>query len=144
VKDNLRGKFLTNLVVHCFTTLDTFGKPPEAMESMIEMFQMVLARFSKEQIESAFRIYVETQTVMPKPADIVRIIEPPLEPRKWCGITFLDIKKRGCENQFITDDEKQYCDDFITAKATASPDERLLIDDAIKKADRENSQYWID
>jgi len=104
----------------------------------------VLGRFTIEDVESAFRTYMETKTVMPKPADIVKIIEPPVEPIEWCKVTFLEIKRKKRENVFTTRAEDQYVEDFVAAKTTTSPDERLLIEDAIRQADGDNAKYWID
>lgn len=79
---------------------------------------------------------------MPTPAEIIRIIEPPMEPRKWCGATFIDIKRRKRENQFITNAENKYCDDFITARITAPEEDRDLIEDAIHKSEQQSIEYW--
>ncbi len=80
---------------------------------------------------------------MPTPSDIIKIIEPPVEPRRWCGAAFIDIKRRWRENQFITNAEKQYCEEFMAARIKGS-DNVLLIDDAIKQVEQQNKQYWLD
>ena len=80
---------LTSLLLICFDTLDTFGKEPEQLTNLQSSFLMVLGRFTIENVESAFRIYMEHQAVMPKPADIVKIIEPPVQERKWCATSFI-------------------------------------------------------
>jgi len=141
-EDSQARKVLTTLVTQCFQTLDTFGKPPEALASMVQMFQAVLGRFTTQEVQKAFSIYMETQTVIPKPADIVRLIEPPENPRNWCKVTFLDIKRRQREEQFISDDEIQYCKDFISATVTASSDTRELLEGAIKQAQIDHKRYW--
>jgi len=134
---------LTSLLLICFDTLDTFGKEPEQLANLAESFRFILGRFTIEQVESAFRAYMESSTSMPKPADIVKIIEPPVEPRKWCGATFIDIKRRKREGQFITLDEEKYCYDFLQARIK-EPDSAGMIDDTIKQVERENKQYWIE
>lgn len=134
---------LTSLLLICFDTLDTFGKEPEQLKNVAEMFRLVLGRFTINQIEAAFKIYIEKNTVMPKPADIVKIIEPPAEPRKWCGATFIDIKRRTRENQFITNAEKQYCEDFIAARIK-EPDNSGMIEDALKQVEQQNKQYYLE
>lgn len=105
---------------------------------------MVLGRFNIEQVEAAFRVYMEHQTVMPKPADIVKIIEPPVPERKWCATTFIDIKRRNRENQFITNAEKQYCNDFINARIKAPEADREEIESAIRQVEQQNKQYWLE
>lgn len=123
--------------------MDTFGKEPEQLANVGEVFKLVLGRFTIQQVEAAFRVYMERETSMPKPADIVKIIEPPVEPRKWCGATFIDIKRRKRENQFITNAEEKYCYDFLQARIK-EPDNAGMIDDAIKQVERENKQYYLE
>lgn len=123
--------------------MDTYGKEPEQLANIAEMFKLVLGRFTIEQVEMAFRIYMEKGVIMPKPADIVKIIEPPIEPRKWCGVTFVDIKRRKREGQFINDYEEKYCSEFIRARIQ-EPDNAGLVDDAIKQVERESKQYWLE
>ena len=143
LKEDMQGrKQLSCLVVQCFNTLDTYGKPPEAMESIVKIFHLILGRFSIKVVEEAFRAYLESNTVMPKPADIVKIIEPPVAPLKWCKVTFLEIKRKKRENVFTTDEENQYCRDLVDAQVNTLPDERLAISDAVKQAAIEDQRYW--
>lgn len=135
---------LRKILVICFQTLDTYGKEPEALAGITQVFLMVLGRFNFPEVEKAFQIYLEKGNSMPKPADIVKIIEPPVEQRKWCGATFIDIKRRWRENQFITDAEKKYCSDFIAAKITAPEQERALIEDSIRQVTQQEKQYWLE
>ena len=81
---------------------------------------------------------------MPKPADIVKIIDPSKEKKQWCKITFLEIKRKKRENVFTTNEENQYCEDFVKAAVSGDSDERQLLDSVIKQAEIENKQYWID
>ena len=80
---------------------------------------------------------------MPTPADIVKIIEPPKPVQKWCGATFIDIKRRTRENQFITDEEKKYCNDFIAAKVKAPEEQQGLLENAIQEAAIADTRYWM-
>lgn len=99
--------------------------------------------FKISDVETAFAQYLESNTNMPTPADIVKIIEPPVEPRKWCAITFIDIKRRTRENQFITDAEKKYVQDFISARIK-DLDTTSIIDDAMRQVEQQNRQYWLE
>lgn len=108
------------------------------------LMQMVLGRFNYDTVRKAFEVYMQSHSAMPKPADIVQIIEPQKKERKWCGATFIDIKRRTRENQFITDEEKKYCSDFIQARIAAPEEERGIIDDAIRQVEQHNKQYWIE
>lgn len=73
---------------------------------------------------------------MPKPADIIAIIDPQAREKKWCATTFIDIKRRKREGQFITDEEEKYCDNFINSKVHE-------VDYALGEVKRQNKQYWI-
>ena len=131
-----------SLLLICFDTLDTFGKEPEQLKNLEGAFQLVLGRFNIDDVEAAFRIYMEKYTVMPKPADIVKIIEPPVEPRKWCKVTFLEIKRKKRENVFTTLEEDQYCIDFVDAQVSAPEDEKLHIEGALRQVAIEDKRYW--
>ena len=103
---------------------------------------MVLGRFCIEEVEAAFRVYMETKTTMPKPADIVKIIEPPVEPKKWCKVTFLAIKRKHRENVFTSLEEDKYIEDFLKAQVSAPEEQRSLIEDATRQAVAEDKKYW--
>lgn len=107
-------------------------------------FILVLGKFPIGEIEQAFALYMATHTAMPKPADIMKIIRPPIEARKWCTTTFIDIKRRSREGQFITAKEREYCSDFVLAKIIASEEQRLLIEDTIKQEEQQDRQYWLE
>ena len=133
---------LTSLLLICFDTLDTFGKEPEQLKNLEVMFQMVLGRFTIDAVTEAFSQYMETKTVMPKPADIVRIIEPPKVERKWCAVTFIDLQRQQREGQFMTKAETQYMHDFKAAKVQ-EPDSAPMIEDAMQQAALQDKKYWI-
>lgn len=133
---------LSALLLICYDTLDTFGKEPEQLENASKLFAMVLADYSIQQIESAFKIYLKQNSVMPKPADIAKIIDPPKEKKKWCKVAFLEIKRKKRENGFTTKEENQYIEDFMHAAVSGEPDERQELESAMKQAEIENQQYW--
>lgn len=134
---------LTSLLLVCFDGLNVYGKEPEQLGNITKLFQLVLGGFKISDVETAFAQYLESNTNMPTPADIVKIIEPPVEPRKWCAITFIDIKRRTRENQFITDAEKKYVQDFISARIK-DLDTTSIIDDAMRQVEQQNRQYWLE
>lgn len=136
-------KKLTMLVKSCYEALNTYGKSPENLEATIMLMQMALGRFDYEAIREAFGIYLQTNSDMPKPADIIMILEPHRKPKTWCATTFIDIKRRKREGQFVTRDEEKYCSDFLSAK-TKEPDNAGIIDDALRQVERENKQYWLE
>lgn len=81
---------------------------------------------------------------MPKPADIVGIIEPKPTQRKFCPTTFIDIKRRKREGQFVTDSEERYCSEFIQARINGSSDERSIVEDAICQVAEQDKRYWLE
>ena len=132
---------LTRLVTACYEGLNIYGKTPEQLEAIIMLMQMTLGRFDYEAIRDAFGKYLQNGSVMPTPADIIKIIEPPVEKRKWCATTFIDLRRQQREGQFITKEEKQYIQDFLSAK-TKDPD-NTMIDDAIKLVEQQDKQYYL-
>lgn len=105
--------------------------------------QMTLGRFEYETVRDAFGRYLQHGATMPTPADIIKIIEPPIEKRKWCATTFIDLRRQQREGQFITKAEKQYMQDFVAAQVK-EPDSANMIKDAIKQVEQQNKQYWLE
>ena len=79
---------------------------------------------------------------MPTPADIIKIIEPPILEKKWCKVTFLEIKKRKRENAFVSLAEDKYIEDFVRAQVHGTEEVKGLIDDTLRQAALEHKQYW--
>lgn len=69
-------KKLTLLLVDCFASLNTFGKTPEQFEGIIRIFQLILGKYSYKIIHQAFIKYLENNSEMPTPANIIKIIVP--------------------------------------------------------------------
>lgn len=136
-------KRLNKLLLVCFDTMDNYGKEPEQLYNFQEAFQMVLGKYTMLEVADAFREYMETKTVMPKPADIVKIIDPSVEVRKWSAVAFIDIRRRSREGQFITRDERQYCDDYLAAQIEC-PDAREDRVKTLSQIEKEDKQYWLD
>lgn len=105
---------------------------------------MTLGRFDYEIVRAAFSVYLQSGSDMPKPADIIKIIEPPIEAKKWCKVTFLDIKRKKRENEFTTNEEDQYCRDFVDAQVNAPEEQKLLIEGAMSQLAVEDKRYWGD
>ena len=72
-----RGK-LSQLIVICFDTMDTFGKKEEQIPNINQVFQMMLGEYNYKTVEDAFKEYMQENTVMPKPADIISLIRKPV------------------------------------------------------------------
>lgn len=106
------------------------------------LMQMMLGRFDYETVKTAFAKYLASNSTMPTPADIIKIIEPPVEPRKFCKVTFLDIKRRSREGQFITAAEQKYCNDFL--KSGVDYDSGQEVENTMRQLAIEDKQYWGD
>ena len=94
-------KALAVMLQQCFSTLRIYGKEPEALESVIAMFRLVLADYSMEKITGAFRLWLGRNNEMPTPADIAGIIDrdgkPPLERAVYVAIGKRDAATRTSE-----------------------------------------------
>lgn len=95
----------------CYDGLKTYGKEPEQLNNLNKLFQLVLADYSIEQIESALRYYMKHNTEMPAPADIATIIErgnkPPFERAVYVSITKKHAEDRtSAEWQYMRDYER--------------------------------------
>lgn len=144
ISKDLEGKRkLTLLVKSCFEALNTYGGGNDVLEASIMLMQLTLGRFDYETVRGAFGIYLQSGADMPKPADIIKIIEPPVKQRDWCKVTFLEILRKKRENVYVTIAEDEYREEFMLAKTTASTDDRLMIKSAIEQNETENKQYWI-
>lgn len=124
--------------------MNTYGGTNESLEASVMIMQMVLGKYSYEVVRNAFEKYIENNSDMPKPADIVKIIDPPKEKKQWCKVTFLEIKRKKRENIFTTDEEDKYCEDFIKASLQGDSDSRELLSNAIKQDELENKKYWLE
>ena len=116
-----------------------YGKEPEQLESLTRMFKRVLGRFSWQEIEQAFDQYLAHNTEMPTPADIVKIIEPPAQPRKWCGAMYIQLCKQRTQGQFMSNEELDYIRDYESAVISGEAESG-----AVEEAKRVNKQYWLE
>lgn len=83
-------------------------------------------------------------STMPTPADIFKIITPPVQKQEWCKVTFLEIKRKKRENVFTTRAEDKYVEDFMAAKVSATGDSQGVIDEVLSRAAIEDKRYWGD
>lgn len=94
LSDDAEGrKKLSNLLLICFDTLDNYGKEPEQLVNISQAFQMFLWDYTYDSIEKAFRVYMRSETVMPKPADIIKLIAKPTAKNTADGLTDGQLKR---------------------------------------------------
>ena len=100
---------LATMLFQCFQTLKLYGKEPEALEAAADIFQMVLADFTMDQIRRAFVLHLKRSNEMPAPADIANIIErgnkPPFE-----RAVYVSLSRKAAEQR--TSDEWEYMRDY--------------------------------
>jgi hypothetical protein len=84
-----------------------YGRTDAELQTLVEGFCWILSDYPMDSILMALKHYVMTKADIPTPADLRNIIDPP--PLPLSGAVYIDIKKRGREDQFITRDEKEYC-----------------------------------
>lgn len=104
-------KELIVVIRQCFNSLKVYGKEPEQVESIIQMFRMILADYPFEKILKAFALYLKTNTEMPAPADIANIIErggkPPFDKSIYVSISKKHPEDRDSDDwQYMRDYEK--------------------------------------
>lgn len=104
-----QGK-LAAMLFQCFNTLKTYGKDPEQMRDTVALFQQVLGRFTTSQVALAFSKYLERNSEMPAPADIVNIIEPPRE--SLSAATYVSLQKKAYAGEYLLSSEREFCEAF--------------------------------
>jgi hypothetical protein len=81
------------------------------MEYRDQMFQMVLEDYPFSTIRQAFIQHVKTSSCLPTPHDIIRLIDPSMEPLSES--VYIRISNRMKDpTQWITPDERRYMQRF--------------------------------
>lgn len=97
------------MLQQCFQTLRLYGKEPEALESVVAMFRLVLADYPVEKIIAGFGAWLKRSNEMPTPADIASIIDrggkPPLE-----RVVYVSLSRKAAEQR--TSDEWAYMREY--------------------------------
>lgn len=118
-------KRLSNLLAMCYDSLNLFGKEPEQLVATTRLFHMILADYSIEVVEDAFKKYMKIHTNMPAPADIVNIIEPPAPKIEWP--VYIELKRRIREGRsYVTPEEKEFirnCEDLAITRQKGEMEE---------------------
>src|ERR1700730_1796865 len=97
------------LVRQCFDVLDTFGKTPDQLTNIIKAFVTQLAEYRYEQVRMAFRAYIKRNAVMPKPADIINLIDPPKAEWRPDWSAYNALKKRVQQDgAFLYGSEREF------------------------------------
>lgn len=101
--------------------------------------QMKLSKYAYEDVRAAFDKLLDTATQVPTPAEVIAIIDPSTQPKKWSATAFIDIKKRSREGQYITPEQRKYCEDYIKAQIESNSPEMA---ETLKMVAIEDKSYW--
>lgn len=101
------------LITVCFDTLKTYGKTFEQLDSIIKLFELVLKEYDIKTIEEAFLRYVQSESEMPTPHDIIKIIDPSKNRLKWDSEVFKEIKRKMRDDCYVSEDEIKYCNNYM-------------------------------
>lgn len=124
MKDSQQDRVqLRELILQCFDTMKVYGKEPEQLKSAAHLFELVLAQYPMEKIQSAFVAYLSANSEMPTPADIVKLIKrngkPPLEKSVYVALAQkrerTQFKENGRVYDCLTLDEEKYMKDYEDA-----------------------------
>jgi len=92
------------------------------MKNIDSAFQFVLGDYATTKVVEAFGKWLKTQSYAPTPADIVAIIEnKPI----FDTATYIAIKDRMKEGEFMLEREKQYLRDYERQKLNEGLGETL-------------------
>jgi cell pole-organizing protein PopZ len=112
LKDDRSGQEqLTRLLSQTYASQQTYGDKAQMMEYRDQMFQMVLEDYPFSTIRQAFIQHVKTSSCLPTPHDIIRLIDPSMEPLSES--VYIRISNRMKDpSQWITPDERRYMQRF--------------------------------
>jgi hypothetical protein len=120
--------------------MNTYGKTPDQLTDACVVFVNLLKPYPMGEVIKAFGEYMRRHTVMPTPADIIAIIDPPAPTPDWAA--FVSIKQRMQDSyQFVSDKDRQYvrwCEGYSSDKL-ASYEQRQQAKQSITEASRKLS-----
>lgn len=100
---------LDSMLLACFSVQKMYGRQPENIEIINQVFHNILGRFQGNKVIKAFEKWMERSQEFPTPADIVNLIKrngrPPLSES-----LFVTISKKDYEDR--TEEERQYMRDY--------------------------------
>lgn len=73
---------------------NVYGKAPESLSNMLLAFSTVLEDCSVEEITAGFQHWMKTQSTMPTPADIYKIIRPEKQHTRVSHAEFIHAKEQ--------------------------------------------------
>lgn len=114
-----------------------YGKDPESLGSVTQVFRAVLANYPAKSVIRAFELWMERSQEFPTPSDIAGIIKrkgkPPLSREVYISLSKKDPEHRTSEDwrflrEYEAEQQQEYADDFADpAKEQASLQENIRL-----------------
>jgi len=101
------------MLQQCWNTQKGFGQKDCSFVDWEGVFQMVLAEYSKEQVEKGLFQHLKTSRERPTPADIVAIINNSApEDRRKNKLKYVGIMRQIREHKFIDSDTSNWLNSY--------------------------------
>lgn len=94
--------------------LKKYGEAADATAMRDNGFQLILGEYPIEKVEKAFFQYLKTNSEIPTPADIVKIIDPSTQPLS--PVFYMALKQKIQDGAYIMPEEKRYMQRFEDAE----------------------------
>lgn len=120
---------LTNAMSRVCALQKQYGKTAAELEVLVEGFSWALEGYSIEEILAALKTYILAHNDIPAPADLMRIIDPPVP--ELDTTTYIALKKRSEQGAYVTREERGFMRAYEAqevAKAANHPEyERFVL-----------------
>lgn len=127
---------LNSYLLGCFSVQKMYGREPESMGAVTQVFHSVLGKYPARNTLRAFELWMERSPEFPTPADIIGLIKrnglPPLSQAMYIAISKKDGEDRTTADwQYMRDYEAEQREGFIDVhdpvkeEATATENSRL-------------------
>ena len=125
-----------------FKIVNSFGKKPEDFEDGIDLFVKVVSQYDFKSIMKALERWIKENSTLPTPADLIALVEPLKEEKKFCKSTFIELCRQRREDLYLTKDERQYIEDFIAeaVKEGIGSDDNYM-SEAVKQVEMQDRLY---
>ena len=90
--------------------LNTFGKTQEEIETLVEGFIWILGDIPLQAVQNAFKQHIVRSSILPTPADINNIINPPQE--ELSAAVYVALKKRSVDGEYLYGSDRAYVQAF--------------------------------
>lgn len=100
------------MLAQCFEVYPSYGRAPDAADSIVKLFMLVLSDFDIGRIKEAFKFHLANYTQFPVPADIAHIIlrgnKPPFSQPVYIALCKKDPESRDHDEWAYIRDYEDY------------------------------------